>query len=643
MSSVPDEASGTPTPSSSHHSRVRLTAAQALVRFLAAQHSVRDGRRQRLLPAALGIFGHGNVAGLGQALDEYQAVMPFIQGRNEQSLVHVATAFAREHRRNATLAVTASIGPGATNMITGAALATINRLPVLLLPGDIYATRRQGPVLQQLEHPSSGDVSVNDCFRPVARFFDRISRPEQLLTALPEAMRVLTNPVETGAVVIALPQDVQTEAYDYPAEFFLERDWTICRQVPDRAQIHAVAELLIGARRPLIIAGGGVHYSEAEAELVAFADQFGIPVTETFAGKGAVQDDYWWGLGGIGLEGNPASNLLAAQADLILHIGTRLTDFTTGSQSLFADPDVRFASVNVVDRDAHKQGATPIVADAKLALSALGHFAQAAGLKSQSEWARHAATVKETWLAARTAAVRQPDALPMTQGSVIGVLNECARSGDTVIAAAGSAPGDLLKVWDATAGRHCHLEFGFSCMGYELPAALGVRLANPEGEVIALIGDGTFLMQPSELVTAVQESLKLTIVIADNHGCQVIRRLQMSVTGHHFGTEMRKRAGKLGAVPLEGDYLTLDLVSVASGLGAQAFFATNPGELRQALVDARATPGPSVVVVPTAPHTFLPPSGAWWDVAPAEVSQQPLVAESRAAYERALANQRWFG
>ena len=309
--------------------KVRLTTAQAIVRFLGCQYSVRDGRRQRLVPATLGIFGHGNVAGLGQALDEYQDDLPYIQGRNEHSLVHIAAAFAKASLRNATLAVTSSIGPGATNMVTGAALATINRLPVLLLPGDTYATRRQGPVLQQLEHPSAGDVSVNDCFRPVARFFDRITRPEQLLTALPEAMRILTSPSETGAVVIALPQDIQTEAFDYPATFFDERDWVIRRPAPHPDEIAAVADLLAEAERPLIIAGGGVHYSEAQVELAEIADEFGITVAETFGGKGAVADVHWWGVGGIGLEGNPAANALAADADVVLHVGTRLTDFAT--------------------------------------------------------------------------------------------------------------------------------------------------------------------------------------------------------------------------------------------------------------------------------------------------------------------------
>ncbi|MDQ6818162.1 MAG: 3D-(3,5/4)-trihydroxycyclohexane-1,2-dione acylhydrolase (decyclizing) [Actinomycetota bacterium] len=621
----------------------RLTSAQAIIRFLARQYSVRDGRRERLVPAMLGIFGHGNVAGLGQALDEHQCDLPFIQGRNEQALVHIATAFAKARLRTATLAVTSSIGPGATNMITGAALATINRLPVLLFPGDIYATRRQGPVLQQLEHPAAGDVSVNDCFRPIARFFDRITRPEQLLTALPEAMRVLTSPSETGAVVIALPQDIQTEAFDYPGAFFDERDWAIGRQRPDTDDVKTVARLLAKAEKPLLIAGGGVLYSEAQPELAVLADEFGIPVAETFAGKGAVEEDRWWGMGGIGLEGNPAANALAAEADFVLHVGTRLTDFATASQSIFGNPRVRFASVNVVDRDARKQGAVPVIADAKLALAALREAARAAGVRLRDEWSAQARTGKDEWLAVRANALRPCGDRPMTQGALIGILNESAHPGDTIVAASGGPPGDLQKAWDATGGRHCHLEFGYSCMGYELPATLGVRLAKPEGEVIGLIGDGAFLMAPSELATAAQEGLKVTIVISDNHGFQVIRRLQMLVSGRHFGNEMRRREGAIGEGPLEGEYVPLDLPAVAAGLGARAFSVGTPDELRDALAAAREHDGPAVIVAPTAPHTFLPPSGVWWDVAPAEVSGQPWLAEKRAAYEEGLGNQRWFG
>ena len=551
----------------------RLTVAQAVVTYLSRQYSVADGQRRRLIPATLGIFGHGNVAGLGQALDQLSDVMPFIQGRNEQALVHAATAFAKHSRRHATLAVTSSIGPGALNMVTGAALATVNRLPVLLLPGDTYATRHQGPVLQQLQHPLEADVTVNDAFRPVCRFFDRITRPEQLLTALPAAMRVLTDPVDAGAVVLSLPQDIQAHAYDWPAGFFAERDWVIRRPQPDRDEVAAVLALLAAATRPLIIAGGGVIYSGATAELERLAGTAGIPVLETFAGKGAVQQRAWWQIGGIGLEGTPAANTLAREADLVLTVGARLTDFATASHSLFAHPGVRFASINVNPRDADRLGATGIIADARQGLAALADGAAQAGLRAPAAWRARAEQVSGEWAAARAAALDPdrefdpaqagPDVVAgtdavLTQGQLIGVLQEHARPGDVVIAAAGGPPGDLLKVWDATGGRHCHLEFGFSCMGYEIPAAIGVRLAEPvtpepAARVISFLGDGTFLLAPTELVTAAQEGLAVTLVVPDNHGYQVIHRLQMLRSGREFGNEFRYRPEPLQLAAGDGD------------------------------------------------------------------------------------------
>ncbi|MGH3096571.1 MAG: 3D-(3,5/4)-trihydroxycyclohexane-1,2-dione acylhydrolase (decyclizing) [Streptosporangiales bacterium] len=621
---------------------VRMTTAQAVIRFLAAQYAVRDGQRRRLVPAMLGIFGHGNVAGIGQALDQLREDLPYVQSRNEQSMVHMATAYAKATRRTSVLAATSSIGPGATNMVTGAALATINRLPVLLFPSDYYASRRQGPVLQQLEHPSYADWSVNECLRPVAKLFDRITRPEQLVTALPEAMRVLTDPVECGAVVVCLPQDVQSEAYDYPEALFREREWEIARPEPIPSQVSEVGRMLAEARRPVVIAGGGVIYAEAEAELAAFAERLGVPVVETFGGKGAAQEVAWWNLGGLGLEGNPAANAVVRRADLVVSVGTRLTDFATASQSMFADPRVSFASVNLTGHDARKQGATPVIADAKHALVALREAAAAAGARPDEGWRAEAERAAAEWAPARAAALAPSTDLPMTQGALIGALQESARDGDTLIAGAGGPPGDLLKVWDATGGRRAHLEFGYSCMGYELPAALGVRMAQPDGEVVALIGDGTFLMQPSELVTAVQEGLAVTIVVSDNHGFQVIRRLQMMRAGRHFGNEFRYRDGEHGA--LDGDYLRLDLASVAAGLGANAHSVDSPDSLRQALAKARDEAGPSVIVVDTAPHADLPGSDAWWDVAPAEVSTQEWVGERRTEYERSRAAvQRYHG
>jgi 3D-(3,5/4)-trihydroxycyclohexane-1,2-dione acylhydrolase (decyclizing) len=636
---------------------MKLTVAQALVRYLSNQYSVADGQRRRLIPATLGIFGHGNVAGLGQALDQLSDAMPFVQGRNEQALVHIASGYAKASRRHATLAVTASIGPGALNMVTGAGLATVNRLPVLLLPGDAYATRRQGPVLQQLQHPSEADTSVNDAFRPVSRFFDRITRPEQLLTALPAAMRVLTDPVRTGAVVISLPQDIQSHAYDWPAAFLAERDWTIRRPAPDAGEIDAVARLLAEAQKPLIIAGGGVIYSGATPELENLASTLGIPVAETFAGKGAVQRKDWWQLGGIGLEGTPATNELARDADLVLTVGSRLTDFATASHSLFQDPQVRFASVNVDVHDADRLGATGIVADAKRALSALAEAVTRHKTADTTAWQTRVREAAGRWTPVRAAAM-DPDtpAAPsdtgavLTQGQLIGLLQEHARPGDTIVAAAGGPPGDLQKVWDATDGRHCHLEFGFSCMGYEIPAGIGVRLADPDRShrVVSFLGDGTFLMAPTELVTAAQEGLPVTVVIPENHGYQVIHRLQMGRSGREFGNEFRYRTGPLdleSAKParLDGEYLRLDLAQVAAGLGAHAVTARTADEVRAALADTRDNDGPVVIVVPVIPHADLPGAGVWWDVAPAEVSDSDLVTQLRGEYEQGLATQRWYG
>lgn len=642
----------------------RLTVAQAVVRFIAAQYTIADGVKQRFIPAAMGIFGHGNVAGLGQALDQYSDILPFVQGRNEQGLVHAAVGFAKATNRRQTLAVTASIGPGAMNMVTPAALATVNHLPVLLLPGDSYTTRRQGPVLQQLEHPMAPDISVNDAFRPIARFFDRITRPEQLLYSLPEAFRILANPTETGAVVLALPQDLQSHAFDFPVEFFAERTWKIRRPIPEREDIAAVAALIKGAEKPMIIAGGGVIYSSATAELEALANATGIPVAETFGGKGAVQSAGPWHMMGLGLEGSPETNKLVAQADLILSIGTRLTDFATGSQSMFQNPNVKFASINITEHDALKQGAIAILGDAKLSLIALKDAV--AGYSIPASWSAAVNDGNAIWKKQLADAIN-PDVifdkstLPdspvtnavLTQGQLIGLMNEAHRSGDTIIAAAGGAPGDIQKAWDATGGKYAHLEFGFSCMGYEIPAGMGVRWATPDNSqrVTVFIGDGTFVMAPTELVTACQEGLAMTVVVSENHGYQVIRRLQMWRSGSHFGNEFRYRqagptvataAEKGGKAPrLEGDYLNIDLIKMAEGMGATAIYATTAQEVRSALADSRAAAGPVVIVVPTIQHANLPASNVWWDVAPAEVSTQPWVAAIRKDYETGLATQRW--
>ncbi len=646
---------------------IRLTVAQAVVKYISAQYSVTDGVRKRFVPAAMGIFGHGNVAGLGQALDQFSDELPFVQGRNEQGLAHAAIAFAKATRRTQIIAVTASIGPGALNMVTAAGLATVNRLPVLLLPGDTYATRRQGPVLQQLEQPFAPDITANDAFRPVSRFFDRINRPEQLLYSLPKAFRVLANPVETGAVVISLPQDVQSHAFDFPVAFFEERDWIIRRPEPSQSEVDAVAAIIKKAKNPLLIAGGGVIYSSATAELEALADATGIPVAETFGGKGAVQKKADWAVWGIGLEGSPETNKLVNKADLIIHVGTRLTDFATASQSIFKNPNVQFVSLNVSEFDGIKQGAETIVADAKLGLKALTKAL--AGYRVPAEWTAEIIEKNSVWVAARDAALnpnyifdkstlvgsQDTDAI-LTQGQLIGVLQEHSLAGDTVISGAGGPPGDIQKVWDATEGRTAHLEFGFSCMGYELPAAIGVRLANPNpaNRVTTFIGDGTFVMAPTELVTACQEGLPLTIIVSENHGYQVIRRLQMWRVGHNFGNEFRYRepgpvvtesAAAPGKAPrLDGDFLQIDIVKMAEGMGAEAYRPMTANDFRQVLNDTRNAAGPVVIVVPTIPHANLPASEVWWDVAPAEVSNDsPWVGGVTPDYEAGLATQRWHG
>jgi 3D-(3,5/4)-trihydroxycyclohexane-1,2-dione acylhydrolase (decyclizing) len=612
---------------------IRLTMSQAVVKYLQVQYSERDGATRRLIPAMFGIFGHGNVCGMGQALEECGRDLPYYQPCNEQSMVHTAIGFAKANRRLATLACTASIGPGSTNMITGAATATINRLPVLLFPSDTYATRHQGPVLQQLEHPVSADVSVNDCFPPVSRFFDRITRPEQILTALPEAMRVLTDPAETGTVTIALPQDIQAHAYDYPTHFFHERRWRVERRPPDPERIREAIALFAKAQRPVIIAGGGVHYSEAWGELQEFALGLGIPVAETFAGKGALKEVCPMALGGHGLEGTGAAATLIAGADLVISIGTRLTDFATGSQSCFRHPEVRFISINVCGHDACKQGALPILADARLALLALGEGARAAGVRPRPAYQDEVAAARRAWDEKMQREVyKHHEGEAMSQGELIGVLNREARPGDTVIAASGGPPGDLLKLWDATGGRTCHLEFGYSCMGYEIPSGLGVRLAQPAGEVFVLIGDGTYLMNPTELVTAVQEGLKITVVVSENHGYQCIRRLQMWRSGVSFGNEFRRRDPATNR--LEGEYLQIDLARNAESFGARAWHVETPEQLREALRAARAERGACVIVAEIEKHRVLPGGGAWWDVAPAEVSQDPKTRELRVEFEQ---------
>ncbi|NGO67341.1 3D-(3,5/4)-trihydroxycyclohexane-1,2-dione acylhydrolase (decyclizing) [Streptomyces boncukensis] len=622
---------------------VRLTVAQALVRFLAAQRTERDGVRHRLIDACWGIFGHGNVAGMGQALLESgqgpEAPLRFLQGRNEQSMVHAAVGFARQRDRLSAQAVTTSIGPGATNLVTGAALATVNRLPVLLLPGDIFASRAPDPVLQQLEVVHAGDVSVNDALRPVSRYFDRVMRPEALIPAALQAMRVLSDPAETGAVTLALPQDVQAEAYDWPEEFFAERVWRVARPGPEPEALAEAARTVRAARRPLLVAGGGVHHSEAEEALRALADVTGIPVASTQAGKGSLRYDHPCDVGGIGHTGTAVADELARAADLVIGVGTRYTDFTTASATLFQHPDVRFVNLNITSFDAHKLSARTVVADARAALEGLTDAL--AGHRVDPAYEAEYAEGKAAWERVVDAVCAPPadEKERPSQPQVLGALDAVVGDTDVVINAAGSLPGDLHKLWRARSRRQYHLEYGYSCMGYEIPGALGVRLAAPDRPVWALVGDGTYLMQPTELVTAVQEGVNINLVLLQNHGYASIGGLSEASGAERFGTEYRYRAAD---GTYSGDPLPVDLAANAASLGMEVYRARGYAELREALAAARASDRPSCVHVETdtAPRVPAPGPEAWWDVVVAETAERPAAREARVAYDRQAALRR---
>ncbi|MEU3185756.1 3D-(3,5/4)-trihydroxycyclohexane-1,2-dione acylhydrolase (decyclizing) [Streptomyces sp. NPDC006923] len=615
----------------------RLTVAQALICFLSRQYTERDGRRQRLINATWGIFGHGNVAGIGQALVESRADMAYLQGRNEQAMVHAAVGYARQSNRLSTHAVTTSIGPGATNLVTGAALATINRLPVLLLPGDTFATRPADPVLQQLEVPSAGDVSVNDALRPVSKYFDRVTRPEALIPAALAAMRVLTDPAETGAVTLALPQDVQTEAHDWPEEFFAERVWRVRRQPPDPYELAEAVRLVRAARRPVLVAGGGVHHSAAEETLAALAGATGIPVASTQAGKGSLPYDHPCDVGGVGHTGTATADELARTADLVIGVGTRWSDFSTASATLFAHPAVRFLNVNVTGFDAHKLAAQPLVGDARTALEGLA--AGLAGHQVAPEYVAEYTGDKERWEyrveAAFTAdEVDDEDLVRPTQAQVLGALDALVTGEDIVINAAGSLPGDLHKLWRTRARDQYHVEYGYSCMGYEIPAAIGVQLAAPGRPVWALVGDGTYLMNPTEIVTAVQERLPLKVVILQNHGYASIGGLSESVGAERFGTAYRYRAAD-GAYT--GAPLPIDLAANAASLGMRVIRAKTIRDLREALAETRAADAPTCVYVETETAdtvSGVPPAQAWWDVPVAETAGRAPAVKAREEYDR---------
>lgn len=633
---------------------VRLTVAQAVVRFLAQQWTERDGERQRLFAGCLGIFGHGNVAGVGQALleDELRAAeageepgLRYVLGRNEQAMVHTAVGYAKHRDRLTTWAVTASVGPGSTNMLTGAALATINRIPVLLLPSGTFATRVAAPVLQELELPYAADVSVNDAFRPLSRFYDQVDRPEQLPAALLGACRVLTDPAETGAATISLPQDVQAEAFDWPVELFAERVWHVARPPAEPSRVADVADALRSAQRPLVVAGGGVHYSGAEAALAAFAEATGVPVAETQAGKGALPHGHPQLVGAVGSTGTTAANALAAQADLVIGVGTRWSDFTTASRTAFARNGVRFVSLNVAAFDAGKHSGIPLVADARSGLEALTEALE--GHRVDDVYATEVGDLWRAWDAQVDATYDPPaevtDALApglLTQGQVLGVVNEHTDPRDVVLCAAGSMPGDLHKLWRVRDRKGYHVEYGYSCMGYEIPGALGVALADDTRDVVAMVGDGGYLMMPTELVVAVQERVKLVVVLVQNHGFHSIGSLSEGLGSQRFGTsyEYRGADGRL-----DGGHLPVDLAANARSLGAHVIEVHSRDELVAALAQAKAAPrdgGPVVIHVETDPRVHAPSSESWWDVPVAQVSSLASTQGASAAYREAKAAQR---
>lgn len=609
--------------------------AQALVAFLKNQHVRRDGKENAFFGGVWGIFGHGNVAGVAQGLQENKDI-PYYLTRNEQAMVHTAAAYAKMSNRLRAFACTSSIGPGATNMVTGAATATINRLPVLLLPGDIFSRRNVAPVLQQLESEQTQDVSVNDAFKPVSRYWDRINRADQLPFALMETMRVLTSPAQTGAVTLALPQDVQTEAWDYPEELFEKRVWDIPRIRADRELLKRAAEWIRQAKRPLIVAGGGVLYSEATEELRKFVEATGIAVGETQAGKGALPFDHPQNLGPIGVTGTPGANILAREADLVVNIGTRLSDFTTASKTAFQNPDVRFIGINVCELDAHKHAALPLVSDARATLQKLAEI----DYQVSSEYRERVSRFKREWEAEVDRLFHLGHGVPVAQSEAIGLVNQFSEPRDVVVCAAGSLPGELHKLWRTRDPKGYHLEYGYSCMGYEIAGGLGVKMADPSREVYVMVGDGSYLMMCSEIVTSIQEGYKLNIILLDNHGFGSIGGLSKSVGSCGFGTDYKFRNKSTGE--LDGDLLPVDFQSNAASLGAYAQTARNLDELGKALEKARGQERTTVTVMEIDKHQSVPGYESWWDVPVSEVSTMDSVREAREKFEKKVKEERIF-
>jgi len=620
----------------------RLTMAQAVISFLKTQYVERDGIEQAFFAGCFGIFGHGNIAGIGQALQQMPEFR-YYQARNEQAMVHAATAYAKTKNRLQTLACTSSIGPGATNMLTGAATATINRLPVLLLPGDIFARRNVAPVLQQLESSSTQDISVNDCFKPVSRYWDRIVRPEQLLTSLLEVMRVLTSPAETGAVTLALPQDVQTEAYAYPSVFFEKRIWHIPRNRPDRAALEQAASLIRTSQRPLIIAGGGTIYSDATSTLQHFVEQTSIPVAETMAGKGSLSFDHPLNLGAVGVTGTSAANQLAHDADLIIGLGTRYSDFTTASKTAFQHPQVHFININVTEFDSYKHLALPLIGDARETLTELlpllNDYRVDANYRAQAK-SLHAAWDQEV---ERIYAIRN-EPLP-SQGELIGAVNELSNPSSIMVCAAGSLPGDLHKLWRTRHPKNYHLEYGYSCMGYEIAGGLGIKMAAPERDVYVLVGDGSYLMMNSEIVTSIQENYKLIIVLLDNSGFKSIGSLSRSLGQNGFGTHYAYPSNNVlpdDSASANIQSLPVDLAANARSLGAHVIECKSYNDFVSALKDVQNTDRTSVIYIQNDRYVEVPDYNNWWDVPVAEVSTNPQVEAARTHWETKRIQERYF-
>jgi 3D-(3,5/4)-trihydroxycyclohexane-1,2-dione acylhydrolase (decyclizing) len=619
---------------------MKLTAAQALVRFLAAQHVERDGLEHEFFGGCFGIFGHGNVAGIGEALYESPELLTYYQARNEQAMVHAASGYARMKNRLGTLACTTSIGPGATNLVTGAALATVNRLPVLLIPGDVFASRRPDPVLQQLEVPWRGDVSVNDSLQPVSRYFDRIERPEQLIPAALQAMRVLVDQAETGAVTLAFPQDVQAEAFEFPDEFLERRVWHVPRTLPDADTLAAAAAAIREARRPLLVAGGGVIYSEATDALRRLSEASGIPVGETQAGKGSLPYDHPSALGALGVTGTFAANRLAAEADVVIGVGTRWTDFTTASKTVFAG-DPRFVNVNVAGFDAAKLGALSLVGDARVTLERLTELLN--GYTVDRDYREEAQRLNREWDAEVSRLYDLGHAPLPAQSEVIGAVNAASEPTDVVVCAAGAMPGDLHKLWRTRDPKGYHVEYGYSCMGYEIAGGLGVKMAAPEREVYVLVGDGSYLMLSGEIVTSIQEGLKLTIVLVDNHGFNSIGSLSRSLGTDGFGTQYRyRRNGSLGvdSESSPAPVLPVDLAANAESLGARVIRCGTVDDLRAGLEEAKQSESTVVLAVEVDRYEGVPSYESWWDVPVAEVSEVDSVRAARKAYEEARKRER---